>query len=564
MASKPKAPFAAFSAIAALGLALLAGCGEKTYTYDEAAKAAALLVRDRIAPRETTARITNLVGNDARADLAAHLPAIDTFPMVVEPGRGPNLVVAEIMSSTEKSGTGRDGWLVEAANAFNESGARLKGGKRAAVAVRKIDSGTAAQFLASGKYPAAGFSPSNSLWLSMIEAAGVKVDVVSPRLVGNVAGVVMKRTAREEMAERYSAVDFKAVVDATVKGGLFMGYTNPFASSTGLNFLQTVLLSFANGAEAKALDPGAVSAFEAFQKGVPFVAMTTIQMRESVEADGSLDAFVLERQSFEGLKQRDDYEFIPFGARHDNPLAAVGGLPAEEREVLALFAAFAAGQAMQALAGEYGFNRLDEYASPYPVPSGGFLSKAQALWKEKKDSGRPVVAVFVADVSGSMDGDRIKRLREALLAGSAFIAEGNSIGLVSFSDTVTKLLPVRPFTKRQKAEFTAAAAGLQAGGSTALYDALVVAEDMVLGAAKGAAGAKPLIILLSDGEPNSGLELGDVSGIIRALKAPIYTISYAGDVEVLKELSRMNEAAALKSDESDIAYQLGSLLNAEM
>ncbi len=549
--------------IISMALAALSACGSRNYTYDEAYKRVADLAKS-LRPLEKTARITDLVDTSGKANLADHLPAIDTFPMAVDPERTQDAVVAEVLCSTEKSGSGRDGWMVEVATQFNEAKVRLPSGKSAKIAIRKIDSGTASQFFISGKYPDAGYSPSNELWIKMIQNAGLDVEVLAPRLVGNIAGIVMKKAIHAQMQKLYTTVDFKAIVDATVKGSLFMGYTNPFASSTGLNFLQTVLVSFANGDEGRALEPGAVSAFEAFQKGVPFVSLTTIQMRESVESNGSLDAFVLERQSYEGLKARDDYVFIPFGIRHDNPLAAIGRMGAEERKVLALFADFAKDASHQQLASDYGFNMLNEYAGTYKAPAGDFLAKAQILWKEKKDSGRPIVAVFVADVSGSMGGDRIDRLREALRAGSKFISAGNSIGLVSFSDEVTKLLPIRPFDARQTAEFSAAVDSLQANGSTALYDALIVAEDMVAQASSLVPDSKPMIILLSDGEPTAGMNFNRVDDLLIAMRIPIYTISYAGDVEVLKELSRMNEAAALKSDENDIAYQMGSLLNAEM
>ncbi len=549
--------------VLALTAVALYACGPRNYTIEEAQKRVGELSKS-LRPQEKTARITDLVDTSGKASLADHLPAIETFPLVVDPELNSSVVVAEILCSTEKSGSGRDGWMVEVATQFNDANVRLPSGKTAKISIRKIDSGTASQFFISGKYAAAGYSPSNELWIKMIQNAGLDVEIVSPRLVGNIAGIVMKKAIHEQMKKLYSTVDFKAIVDATVKGSLFMGYTNPFASSTGINFLQTVLISFANGDEAKALEPGAVSAFEAFQKGVPFVSLTTIQMRESVESNGSLDAFVLERQSYEGLKQRDDYIFIPFGIRHDNPLAAIGAMGTEEKQALALFASFAGDAKHRQLASQYGFNLMDEYTGLFNAPTGEFLAKAQALWKEKKDSGRPIVAVFVADVSGSMSGDRIDRLREALHAGSKFISAGNSIGLVSFSDEVTKLLPIRPFDARQKAEFSAAVGSLEANGSTALYDALIVAEDMVSQASRQVPDSKPMIILLSDGEPTAGMDFNRVDDLLLAMKVPIYTISYAGDVEVLKVLSRMNEAAALKSDENDIAYQMGSLLNAEM
>ena len=54
--------------------------------------------------------------------------------------------------------------------------------------------------------------------------------------------------------------------------------------------------------------------------------MITTAIGQIEDPKDRLVAFVLERQSFEGLKQRDDYVFTPFGVRHDNPLAAVGSV----------------------------------------------------------------------------------------------------------------------------------------------------------------------------------------------------------------------------------------------
>ena len=54
------------------------------------------------------------------ADLAATLPSIDTFSMVVNPRQRSNQLRLEVFSSSEKAGKGDDGWLVEATTAFNK------------------------------------------------------------------------------------------------------------------------------------------------------------------------------------------------------------------------------------------------------------------------------------------------------------------------------------------------------------------------------------------------------------------------------------------------------------
>ena len=102
-----------------------------------------------------------------------------------------------------------------------------------------------------------------------------------------------------------------------------MGYTNPFASSTGLNFLITTLYSYDAD---DLLSTKAVDGFKQFQENVPLVSYNTMQMRKSAES-GSLDAFVMEYQSYyNDPALKNEYVFTPFGTRHDNPMYAVGEL----------------------------------------------------------------------------------------------------------------------------------------------------------------------------------------------------------------------------------------------
>ena len=259
-----------------------------------------------------------------QGDLKATLPNIAEFGMVVAPAVSSSDVSVEIFVSSEKSGKGTDGWMVEAANAFNPQKKRLGGGSVARIKIRKIASGTGYQFIASRKYLPEAFSPSNHLWVQMAAAHGVNMTPVREKLVGNIAGIVMKTSVAEKLDSQYGSVGVKNVIDAVFQGDIVMGYTNPFASSTGLNFLVTVLSTFSEGVEANMLSPAVVSTFEGFQRGVPFIAMTTLQMRDSVEQGGSLDAFVMEYQTFIKTQAlQSGYEFIPFGIQHDKPLYAV-------------------------------------------------------------------------------------------------------------------------------------------------------------------------------------------------------------------------------------------------
>ncbi len=281
-------------------------------------------VLQKVEWREATVKRVKLLQFDERRSLLDTLPDIDNFAMAVDPIVSSRDVVVEIFSATEKSGTGPDGWLVEVAEKFNKSGISIRSGRAVKIRVRKIASGTGYQYIAARNHTPHAITPSNHLWVEMIEAAGIPVRAIDEKLVGNIAGIFMKEDVYTTLESMYGRVGVKAVIDATVNGEIAMGYTNPFASSTGLNFLVTVLADFAGGDESRMLTPEVVSAFRSFQNGVPFVAFTTLQMRDSVRSGGALDAFVMEWQTFAKVPElKSGYRFVPFGLPHDNPLYGV-------------------------------------------------------------------------------------------------------------------------------------------------------------------------------------------------------------------------------------------------
>jgi Ca-activated chloride channel family protein len=494
------------------------------------------------------------------ADLADTLPPIDQFPLVVQPSGAD--VVAEVFTSTEKSGTGTDGWMVEAAEEFNDSGATLSDGRRAGIAVRSIASGTGYSFIAAGQDLPDGFSPANQLWVEMA-AVDVPMTEVSPSLVSNVAGLVLRTETADQIREEYGEVTAATVLEATIAGDIVTGYTDPFASSTGLNYLVTVLDAFAEGDEARYLSPDVASVFEEFQRRVPFVALTTLQLRESVEREnGALDAFVMEWQTFTNTDSlQDGFEFVPFGVAHDNPLYAVDGADPAAVEAMQMFADFASGEDQQARAAEFGFDP-PEYQPDIEIPSGETLIGAQQLWKERKDGGRPLAAVFVTDVSGSMAGTRIQSAQQAMLSAQGFINPEAKVGMVEFSDVVRRRLPIDDFDLNQQARFVATVEDMEATGGTAMYDGILLGLDMLLAERDANPDTRLILLVLTDGETTDGSTFGDVEQTIEGLQIPIYTVGFEADIDELQRLSSLVESASINASEEDVEFQLSALFNA--
>lgn len=490
-------------------------------------------------------------------DVAGSLPDISKFPVTVNNSTN-NFV--EIFSSTEKSGTGVDGWLTDVAAEFNKANI-IVDGKPVSVKLRNIASGTAADYIKSGKYVPDAFTPSNELWGEMVKASGVKAQKVTDRLVGNVPGIVIAKSKYDALMGTYGAINVKTVTDAIAGNEFSMGYTDPFASSTGLNFLITALNTFDS---SNLLGDKAVQGFEKFQANVPFIASTTIQMRDAAKS-GMLDGFVLEYQTYVNAADlKGGYVFTPFGVRHDSPLYALGDLPQAKLDIIKKFAEFVTQEKYQKSAKDKGFNNLDDYKPEMAAVDGSLLSAAQKLWKEKKDGGKPIAAVFVADVSGSMAGEPLNRLKESLLKGQKYLGKENSIGLIAYSSTVSARLPIGKYDTNQQSMFVGAVNSLQASGGTATFDAIVVAMKMLQDKMAENPNMKPIIFVLSDGETNEGYSLKDIKGLIEAYGVPIYTVGYNANIKALQSISSINEAASINADTDDVVYKIGNLFNVQM
>ena len=487
-------------------------------------------------------------------DIAATLPDISKYPPQVNSSTSSYI---EIFSSTEKAGGGTDGWLTEVARDFNNAKIMIDG-KQTSVRLRGIASGQGADYITSGKYLPDAYTPSNELWGEMLISRGVDARLVQKRLAGNAAGILITKSKKAELEAKYGAVNVTTVIDAVANNELQMGYTNPFASSTGLNFLISTLQAID---ASNPLSNKAIAGFDRFQENIPVVAYTTLQMREAAKS-GVLDAFVLEYQTYVNTPDIRSYEFIPFGVRHDSPIYAIGKLSPEKTKILDEFIKFSQQENYQNLATKYGFNGLDEYRSEFVPASGDVLIQAQKLWKEKKNAN--ICAVFVADVSGSMDGEPLNNLKKSLLEGQKYIGKDNLIGLVSYSDDVYINLPISLFDLNNRSYFVGAVGGLQAGGATATFDGIAVAMKMLEEQLALDPKLKPKIFVLSDGETNRGHSLNDIRKLVEESGIPIYTIGYNADIKALEEISLVNEAASINADTEDVVYKLANLFNAEL
>lgn len=496
---------------------------------------------------------------DYSDNIISNLPNIESkYPLTVT---GTGDVNVEIFSTSEKAGKNNNGWLNEMADEFNKSRVTLDSGLIASVSVRSIPSGASCDYIANNVYLPQAYTPSNELFGELAIQQGAKLTLVEEQLVENTAGIAISKSTKSNIETKYGGSSFENVIEAVVNGDLQMGYTYPYTSATGLNFLVNALQHFDS---SDMLSTTAIEKFQKLQKGIPFVCYTTDQMVNAMQ-NGTLQAGVVEYQAYvNSAVLKGGYEFIPFGYKHSNPLYKVGDLTSDQDEVLELFCDYVMESKAQKHAKEYGFNQGLSYSYNTKKLKGADIISAQRLWKQEKNSGTPTIALFVADVSGSMTGDPIIRLKASLLEASKNINSDNYVGLISYSDDITVNLPIAQFDLEQRACFAGAVENLKAVGNTATYDAVMVGVNMINEMKKTMPEAKTMLFVLSDGQCNRGSSYSTSAGILSYYGIPVYTIGYNENIDSLRDLSSINEAVYINADTDDVVYELAALFNAQM
>ena len=514
---------------ASIGLAVvmvcsLAGCGGGTRTENEDRK-------DALSYEDAQAELSSLMKKvavtteqnptlDIDADEISEADAladISTFPLTVT---GSGDIDIEIAAATEMSAEAPDDWMNLVAKDFNKEGYKI-GNKTVSVSVRKITSGEGLTYIVSGGYRPQVFAPSNYAWGEMLRSSGVGVEKLTDRIAGNTAGILIKKDVYDKFIEKYKEA------------------TDPLSQQ-------------------------AVEKLTDYQKVAPTAAYTTAVLRNKA-AKGIINAMVMEEQAYVNTPELKGYEYIPAGIRHDHPVYTFDYCSEEEKEAAKLFVEYCQNEKSQKLASQKGFNLHDDYDPGNAGLDGAGYLAAQKVWKQNKNGGKPIIAVFVADVSGSMDGEPINSLKRSLVNASTYIGSEHYVGLISYSSRVKINLPIAQFDATQRAYFSGEVKGLSASGSTATYDAVLTGLQMLEEKAKEVPDAKLMLFLLTDGDQNEGYTLDRITGIVGGLQVPIYSIAYNYDnTGELEKLSNINEAAFIKADSDDIANQLRNLFNVQI
>jgi len=178
----------------------------------------------------------------------------------------------------------------------------------------------------------------------------------------------------------------------------------------------------------------------------------------------------------------------------------------------------------------------------------------------------PKHIVFVLDVSGSMGGDKISQLKDAMATILSDLDPQDHFSIMTFSDN-TKLWQLNvafemeaemagtyPATSNLVSKATSYVNGLSAEGGTNINDALIQALETVMkGQTLLETETIPAIIFLTDGQPTSGeTDSSVIRSNIKArnndIKVPIFGLAFGAgaDYGLILRISLDNRGFARK------------------
>ena len=193
------------------------------------------------------------------------------------------------------------------------------------------------------------------------------------------------------------------------------------------------------------------------------------------------------------------------------------------------------------------------------MPSPAVVDVVQNVWVYTK---RPTNVFLVADTSGSMEGTKIDRAREALGAFvSAIRGERDQVGLVEFGSGIKSYVPLETMSAPNRTRLLNTIGSLEASGGTALIDATYAAVAQLM--AENDTQAINAVVVMTDGQENESQRgLSELQSLLANSENPpiIFTIGFGDDADenVLGVMAEIGGGQFRRASETDISelYQI--------
>ncbi len=417
-------------------------------------------------------------------------------------------------------------------------------------------------------------SPDSSIWLDQLDRQYQAAQNTTAGLVGQTVRyavspvvIAMWRDAAERLGWPQKPIGWRELLNEATTNKDFKWSHPSTASASGL--LATLAEFYAASGKTRGLTVDDVKAptvqdyVGALEKTVRYYGEgeTATAQRVAEKGRNYLDAFVASEQVVIDTNRQPGMDLVAVYPQEgslwqDHPLALLetANLSDLNRETFRAFANYLTSPAAQQIILSKGYRpadltiKLDSANSPIStqhgvdpaqpqtslqVPSAAVLDVVRETWLANK---RRTNVELVVDTSGSMEGDKIARVIDAL---QTFLDQVKSdeerVGLIEFASDVAERAKVQEL-KYNRSDLVRTIGNLEAGGNTALLDAVYAAytrlQDLNDPSRINA------IVVMTDGKENaSALNLNQLvtrlqQGNQHGVPVVIFAVAYGSDADM--------------------------------
>ncbi|MGW8061759.1 substrate-binding domain-containing protein [Streptomyces ziwulingensis] len=379
-----------------------------------------------------------------------------------------------------------------------------------------------------GTYDAVWLSSNDSLRLR--PEAAKRVVSETPVMTSPVA-IGVKEAAARELGWQPGRVTWSDVERAVAAGKLTYGMTDPARSNSGFATLVSVA-SALSGAQSALTDADVAKAtprLKEFFTGQKLTSGSSGWLAAAYRRRGNVDALFNYESVLKGIDGLTVIRPTDGVLTADYPLSTLASTNAATREdVRRVTEALRTEDVQREITRRTHRRPVNAAVPPEPgldtgrrreLPSPGTRSVADGLLDAyENELRRPSRTVYVLDTSGSMEGDRLRRLKQSLTALTGDFRDREEVTLMPFGSDVKRVTThvvdpadpqagldgIRRDTER-----------LTAQGDTAVYSSLEKAYDHL-----GSGGDTfTSIVLMTDGENTTGAGAADFDRFYGSLSA---------------------------------------------
>jgi len=417
-------------------------------------------------------------------------------------------------------------------------------------------------------------SPDSSIWLDQLDRQYQSVQNTSAGLVGQTVRyavspvvIAMWRDKAQQLGWPQKPIGWSDLLNEATTNKDFK-WSHPSTSSAS-GVLAALAEFYAATGKTRGLtvddvkSPQAQEYVNALEKTVRYYGEgeASIAQRTAEKGRTYLDAFVSSEQIVIDTNQKPGVDLVAIYPHEgslwqDHPLALLEAntLSDVNRETFRAFANYITSPEAQQLILAKGYRpadlniKIDGANSPInekngvdptkpqtslQVPSAAVLDVVRESWLANK---RRTNVELVVDTSGSMEGDKLNSVIEAL---NTFLDQVKSdeerVGLIEFYSQVTDRVPIN-LLKNNRSTLVRAVETLDAGGNTALLDGVAAAYDRLQ--ELDDPSRINAIVVMTDGKENaSSIKLGQLvtklqQGNQHGVPVVVFGIAYGNDAEM--------------------------------